>query len=85
MTDEKDPDATSSPTDEPITETDLANRRMGDNDLQANDQDQVRNQRHAQAEVKQETDGVIESFEKLDKDVRAERDLGKGNRSTEEE
>jgi hypothetical protein len=33
--------------------------------------------------VKQETEEVIESFEKLDKDHRAKSDLGKGNRSGE--
>lgn len=33
--------------------------------------------REAEADVRGETDSLIESFEKLDKDVRAERDLGK--------
>nr|WP_321443318.1 hypothetical protein [uncultured Cohaesibacter sp.] len=65
-----------------LTEADIAQDKMGNNQLQGNDQAQVRNQRHAVPDVKQETDGVIESFEKLDKDVRAERDLGKGNRSS---
>ncbi|KPB02901.1 hypothetical protein [Ahrensia marina] len=60
-----------------IKEADLAQDKMGDNDLQANDQRNVRNQRQAVPDVKKETDGVVESFEKLDKDVRAERDLGK--------
>lgn len=60
-----------------IDETDLAQDKMGDNDLQANDQRNVRNQREAVPDVKKETDGVVESFEKLDKDVRAKRDLGK--------
>ncbi len=64
-----------------IVEADLAQDKMGNNRLQGNDQSQVRNQRQAVPDVKLETDGVIESFEKLDKDVRAERDLGKGNRS----
>ncbi len=64
-----------------ITESDLAQDKMGNNQLQGNDQSNVRNQRHAQPDVKSETDGVLESFEKLDKDVRAKRDLGKGNRS----
>ena len=45
-------------------------------------QDDHVNQRQAQAGANGETDGLIESFEKLDKDVRAERDLGKGNRSS---
>lgn len=73
------------PTDkkpEDLTEANLANRKMGDNKLQGNDQLSVRNQRHAAPDVKQETDDVIESLEKLDKDERARRDLGKGNRSS---
>ena len=65
-----------------LTSADIAQDKMGNNQLQGNDQEQVRNQRHAVPDVKQETDGVIESFEKLDKDVRADRDLGKGNRSS---
>jgi len=60
-----------------IDETDLAQDKMGENALQANDQRNVRNQREAVPDVKKETDGVVESFEKLDKDVRAKRDLGK--------
>lgn len=60
-----------------IEETDLAQDKMGDNDLQANDQRNVRNQREAVPDVKKETDGVVESFEKLNKDVRARREFGK--------
>ena len=63
-----------------ITETDLAQNKMGDNELQGDDQANVRNQHHAVPDVRTKTDGVIESLKKLDKDVRAERDLGKGNR-----
>lgn len=59
--------------------SDLASEEMGDNKLQGDDQEKVRNQRKAVPEVKQEPDDVIESFEKLDKDERAKRDLGKGN------
>ena len=55
---------------------------MGNNQLQGNDQESVRNQRHSLPDEKTETDGVVESFEKLDKDVRAKRDLGKGNRKS---
>jgi hypothetical protein len=41
----------------------------------------VRNQRQAVPDVKQEPDkSVVESLEKMDKDVRAERELGKGAR-----
>ncbi len=68
------------PTASDVSESDLAQEKMGRNKLQGNDQSQVRNQRHAVPGVKQETDGIIESLEKLDDDVRAERDLGKGNR-----
>jgi hypothetical protein len=65
-----------------LSEADLANRKMGDNDLQGDDQLNVRNQRHAVPDTKLDTDGIVESLEKLDKDVRARRDLGKGNRSS---
>lgn len=60
-----------------LTDTDLAQDKMGRNSLQGNDQADVRNQRKAVAGVKQEADDVIESFRKIDKDVRAEKDLGK--------
>ena len=64
-----------------LTETDLAQDKMGDNSLQGNDQANVRNQRQAVPDVKQDADGsVIESLEKMDKDVRAEEELGKGAR-----
>ncbi|PHR19620.1 MAG: hypothetical protein COA37_16975 [Hoeflea sp.] len=66
-----------------LTESDLAQDKMGDNSLQGNDQSNVRNQRHAVPDVKQTPDdGVIESLEKMDKDVRAERELGKGARKS---
>jgi len=61
-----------------LTETDLAQDKMGDNALQGNDQASVRNQRHAVADVKKKPDdSVEESLEKMDKDVRARRELGK--------
>lgn len=66
--------------DTDVTREDLSSDIMGKNALQGNDQLSVRNQRRAVPDVKQETDGVVESFEKLDKDVRAKEDLGKGNR-----
>jgi len=66
---------------ERLTEADLAQDKMGDNTLQGNDQSNVRNQRHAVPGVKQKPDdGVAESLEKMDKHVRAERELGKGAR-----
>ena len=67
-----------------VSRSDLAPDMMGNNSLQGNDQASVRNQRQAVPDVKQETDGVVESFEKLDKDVRAKEDLGKGNRHSAE-
>ena len=65
-----------------LSEADLANRKMGDNDLQGDDQANVRNQRHAVPETKLETDSIKDSLEKLDKAERAKRDLGKGNRTS---
>ncbi|MDP3523976.1 MAG: hypothetical protein Q8S27_05310 [Hoeflea sp.] len=70
----------SSKTNEPrrLTETDLAQDKMGDNALQGNDQAAVHNQRHAVAGVKKTPDdSVMDSLEKMDKDVRARRELGK--------
>jgi hypothetical protein len=65
-----------------LTESDLAQDKMGDNSLQGDDQANVRNQRQAVPDVKKKPDdGVIDSLEKMDKDVRAEKDLGKGARS----
>lgn len=71
----------SRPASRPLDETQLASDRMGNNRLQGNDQGNVHNERRAVADVRQDTDGVIESFEKLDKDKRARTDLGKGARS----
>lgn len=62
-----------------LKRSDLAADEMGNNALQGDDQHSVHNERKAQPDVKQEADGVIESFEKLDDDVRARKDLGKGN------
>ena len=57
-----------------LSESDLAQDKMGDNSLQGNDQANVRNQRQAVPDVKQEPDkSVVESLEKMDKDVRAKR------------
>lgn len=66
--------------DRKLTETDIAQDRMGRNSLQGNDQESVQNQRRSVPEVKKEADDVIESFRKLDKDVRARKDLNKGSR-----
>ena len=56
-----------------ITQTDLANEQMGNNQLQGNDQESVRNQRHAVPGAKVKAEGVIESFENMDPKVRAKR------------
>ena len=64
------------------TETDIASERMGRNKLQGDDQANVHNERQAVPDVTQETDNVIESSKKIDKDYRAKKDLGKGNRSS---
>ncbi len=56
-----------------LTETDLANERMGNNQLQADDQEEVRNQRHAVPGVTKKTEGVVESFENMDPETRARR------------
>ena len=63
-----------------LTRSDIASDEMGRNSLQGDDQANIRNERQAVPDVKTETDGVIESFRKLDKNVRARKDLGKGNR-----
>ncbi len=64
------------------TRTDLSQDIMGRNSLRANDQSNVRNERQAQRDARQHADSPVESFEKVDKDVRAKRDLGKGNRGS---
>lgn len=71
---------TRSKTARKLREVDLAQDKMGDNALQGDDQESVRNQRQAQPDAKRSADDVVESFRKLDKDERAKRDLGKGNR-----
>lgn len=71
MTEQRSPDK--------IKRSDLAQREMGDNSLQGEDETNLRNQRRAVPNVKQEADDVIESFEKADDETRAKQDLGKGN------
>ncbi len=65
-----------------IDETDLASERMGNNQLEGDDQTNVHNERKAAPDARQEADAdPVESFEKMDKDKRAREELGKGNRS----
>ncbi|WP_062112284.1 hypothetical protein [Aureimonas sp. AU40] len=71
------PSSNSDNSDARITETDLAQDRMGNNQLQGNDQESVHNQRHAVPDVKTETEGVVESFENMDPETRAKRENGR--------
>ena len=57
-----------------LTEGDFAADKMGNNDLQGNDQQEVRNERHALPGEKREAEGLIERFENADPRVRAERE-----------
>ena len=77
--------ATRAPEAHTITESDLAQDEMGRNSLQGDDQSNVRNQRQEVPDVKDEPDErIVETIEKSDKNVRAERDLGKGRRHSPE-
>lgn len=67
-----------------LEDDDFAADKMGRNSLQGDDQTHVHNQRHDQADTNADADDVLGSFEKMDKDVRAEKDLNKGRRHTEE-
>jgi hypothetical protein len=58
-------------------EFDLSSDIKGRNSLQGADQSRRINQRQAQADAKGDTDDLIESFDKTDKDTRARHDLGK--------
>ena len=60
-----------------LTEADLADEKMGNNQLQGNDQESVHNQRQEVPDVKTQTDGVVESFRKMDKDYRADKERSK--------
>ncbi len=63
----------------PRDETDIASEKMGRNKLQGDDQESVHNQRQAVPDVSKDAGGVIETAESTDKDVRARRELGKGD------
>lgn len=58
----------------------LAQDRMGDFKQQGHAKELLTNQREAMPDGRRETDGPVESAEKLDKDKRAKEDLGKGRR-----
>ena len=67
-----------------LTETDLASDIMGRNSLQADDANNVQNERKAQTETLQETSDIVENAKKMDPDYRAQTELGKGNRYPDE-
>lgn len=50
-----------------MTETDLAAEKMGNNQLQGDDQLNVQNERHAQAEVTTETESVMEGLKRRER------------------
>ncbi|MGQ7791262.1 hypothetical protein ACUN0C_02510 [Faunimonas sp. B44] len=56
---------------EAFDQDDMASEIQGRNSLQGNDQTRTHNQREAVAGSKRETEGVIESFEKMDPKKRA--------------
>ena len=58
---------------EAFDQDDFANEIKGRNSLQGNDQNTVHSQREAVAGSHRETEGVIESFERMDPKVRAEK------------
>ena len=69
-----------------VTEKDLAQSKMGDAGAQGTDPDRLSNTREAAVNTApggdpQPDDDVLDSFRKMDKDVRAAEELGKGNRS----
>ncbi|WAJ29552.1 hypothetical protein [Antarcticirhabdus aurantiaca] len=74
--DDRNKPTNASNSDAGITETDLAQERMGNNQIQGNDQENVHNQRQAVPDVKTETEGVVESFENMDPETRAKRENG---------
>ena len=71
-----------------VTETDLAARIQGDNSLQGNDQLNVQNERKAQAEVLRDggaSGDIVENAKRAaDPDYRAQQELGKGNRHSDD-
>jgi hypothetical protein len=62
---------------EAFDEFDLASDIKGKNSLQGNDQGRAPSERQAQADATGHTEGLIESFERADKHVRAREELGK--------
>ena len=68
-----------------VTEKDLAQDKMGDAGAQGTDPERLTNTREAAVNTvpggdPQPDENVLDSFRKMDKDVRAAEELGKGNR-----
>jgi hypothetical protein len=59
---------------EALDQDDFASEMKGRNKLHGNDQVRVHSERHTQAGEKRETEGLIESFEKIDPKARAKSD-----------
>ncbi len=53
-----------------MNETDLAADKMGNNQLQGDDQENVHNERHAQAEVTTDTDSIMEGLKRKENERR---------------
>ena len=62
--------------DTALEQDDLANDIKGDNKLQGDDQLNVRNERRRQSHGTRKTEGVVESFERMDPE-RRDREDGK--------
>lgn len=69
---------------ERLDEFDLAADLKGRNSLHGDDQGNIHNQRQEQAGATGETEGLIESFENADKQVRARREAEKRRRPTQD-
>ena len=72
--------------DAELTEDQLAQDKMGDAGAQGHDPDRLSNTRERAVDTAPGGDvepdaNVLDSFRRMDKDVRAAEDLGKGNRS----
>ena len=71
-----------------LTEKDLAQDKMGDAGAQGTDPGRLSNTREAAVDTApggdpEPDENVLDSFRKMDKDVRAAEELGKGNRAGE--
>ena len=67
-----------------LSESDLAPDIKGNNQLQGDHALNVQDERKAQAGATQETSSIVESARRMDPDYRAQTELGKGNRHSDE-